>query len=264
MLIVAASKPAFFQEHRPIMERVHDDKEDSQMRPAQGLERGKIYEGGNLHDLERMLGVSGDKILYVGDHIYGDILRSKKESAWRTAMIIQEMDTEVAAHETCEQALEQATVLEERRARLEDELRYHQARFKEVQRALDSVNSAPARVRVEGANALAESPPSRLTNGGGRNIAALEAERQRAKRAVERVRTLLREIETETRELETRVDQTFHPYWGSLLKEGVETSSFGDQVEEYACLYTSRVSNFFHYSPLQTFRSPRDLMPHEL
>ncbi|MEO7092864.1 MAG: HAD-IG family 5'-nucleotidase [Polyangiales bacterium] len=270
MLIVAASKPAFFQEHRPIMERVHDDKEDSQMRPAQSLERGKIYEGGNLHDLERMLGVSGDKILYVGDHIYGDILRSKKESAWRTAMIIQEMDTEVAAHQTCEQALEQATELEERRARLEDELRYHQARFKEVQRALDSITAAPARVRIEGANALAESPlrvsngNGRPSNGGGHNFAALEAERQRAKRAVERVRTLLREIESETRELEARVDRTFHPYWGSLLKEGVETSSFGDQVEEYACLYTSRVSNFFHYSPLQTFRSPRDLMPHEL
>jgi HAD superfamily 5'-nucleotidase-like hydrolase len=242
--IVAASKPAFFQEHRPMMERVHEDREDSQMRPAQQLERGKIYEGGNLHDLERMLGVSGDKILYVGDHIYGDILRSKKESAWRTAMIIQEMDIEVAAHETCSQALDLATELEERRARLEDELRYHQGRFKEVQRAIDQATAH--------------------RNGNGHTIADLEAERQRAKRAVERVRTILREIETETRDLEVRVDRTFHPYWGSLLKEGVETSSFGDQVEEYACLYTSRVSNFFHYSPLQTFRSPRDLMPHEL
>ena len=263
-LIVAASKPAFFQEHRPIMERVHEDRDDSQMRPAQGLERGKIYEGGNLHDLERMLGVSGDKILYVGDHIYGDILRSKKESAWRTAMIIQEMDTEVAAHETCEGALDQATELEERRARLEDELRYHQARFKEVQRELDVLAATGPRARVVGATALATEPAPRRSNGNGRSVGDLEAERQRAKRAVERVRTLLREIEAESRALEQSVDQTFHPYWGSLLKEGVETSSFGDQVEEYACLYTSRVSNFFHYSPLQTFRSPRDLMPHEL
>jgi HAD superfamily 5'-nucleotidase-like hydrolase len=271
LLVVAASKPAFFQEHRPIMERVYDDRDDSQMRPAQTLERGKIYEGGNLHDMERMLGVSGDRVLYVGDHIYGDILRSKKESAWRTAMIIQEMDTEVAAHETCESWLGQATELEERRARLEDELRYHQARFKEVQRHLDVAMSGPrtnGRSRgdaVDGATALAI-PHNTNGNGhgNGRGLAELEAERQRAKRAVERVRTLLREIEAETRGLEARVDATFHPYWGSLLKEGVETSSFGDQVEEYACLYTSRVSNFFHYSPLQSFRSPRDLMPHEL
>ena len=61
-----------------------------------------------------------------------------------------------------------------------------------------------------------------------------------------------------------RIDRRFHPYWGSLLKEAAEKSSFGDQVEEYACLYTSRVSNFLAYSPLQYFRSPRDLMPHEL
>ena len=71
-------------------------RRDGSARATRPLERGKIYEGGNLHDLERALGVTGDRILYVGDHIYGDILRSKKESAWRTAMIIQEMEAEVA------------------------------------------------------------------------------------------------------------------------------------------------------------------------
>jgi HAD superfamily 5'-nucleotidase-like hydrolase len=253
LVIVAASKPAFFQEHRPIMERVRDEDDDSPMRPAQTLERGRIYEGGNLHDLERMLGVTGDRILYVGDHIYGDILRSKKESAWRTAMIIQELDTEVAAHETCADALGQAEELEERRARLEDELRYHQTRFKEVQRLLE-LGSGNGRRGPNGAPQAKDA----------RTLGELEAERQRIKRAVERVRTLLREIEANSREIEASIDQQFHPYWGSLLKEGVETSGFGDQVEEYACLYTSKVSNFFFYSPLQSFRSPRDLMPHEL
>ena len=60
------------------------------------------------------------------------------------------------------------------------------------------------------------------------------------------------------------MDQRFHPYWGSLLKEANEQSSFGAQVEEYACLYTSRVSNFLAYSPQQYFRSPRDVMAHEI
>jgi len=260
LVVCAASKPAFFQEHRPLMERVHEDRDDSQMRPAQSIERMKIYDGGNLHDIERMLGVTGDRVLYVGDHIYGDILRSKKESAWRTAMIIQEMDTEVAAHAECNDALEELAELEERRARLDDELRYHQAHFKEAQRRLDSIAVTSPRVRVEGANALAS--PGGPVNV--RLVAELEAERMRAKRAVERVRTLLREIDTQSRTLEARIDSTFHQYWGSLLKEGTETSSFGDQVEEYACLYTSRVSNLYYYSPLQSFRSPRDLMPHEL
>jgi hypothetical protein len=48
-----------------------------------------------------------------------------------------------------------------------------------------------------------------------------------------------------------------------LFKEGNENSRFGEQVEQYACIYTSRVSNFLNYSPVQYFRSPRDLMPHE-
>jgi len=34
-------------------------------------------------------------------------------------------------------------------------------------------------------------------------------------------------------------------------------------VEDYACVYTSRVSNFLAYSPVQYFRAPRALMPHE-
>ena len=74
----------------------------------------------------------------------------------------------------------------------------------------------------------------------------------------------MRAVETETTKLEAVVDRRFHPYWGSLMKESNEMSSFGDQVEAYACVYTSRVSNFLNYSPLQHFRSPRDLMPHEM
>ncbi len=97
VVIVAATKPAFFQERRPLIER-----DGEEVRPAAfPLERGKVYEGGNLHDLEAGLSAAGDGILYVGDHIYGDILRCKKESAWRTAMIIQELDGEVQAHDSC-------------------------------------------------------------------------------------------------------------------------------------------------------------------
>jgi hypothetical protein len=71
-------------------------------------------------------------------------------------------------------------------------------------------------------------------------------------------------VGAELGEIEERSDALFHPYWGSLLKEGNEPSSFGAQVEEYACVYTSRVSNFLSYSPAQYFRSPRDVMAHEI
>src|SRR5437016_7888488 len=133
VVIVAATKPAFFTERRPLLER-----DGENVRPASfPLERGKIYEGGNLHELERAFGVPGDQILYIGDHIYGDILRSKKDSAWRTAMIIQELETEVTAYEGCKTDLEHSSDLEDARERLEDDLRYYQGRFKDVSRQIE-------------------------------------------------------------------------------------------------------------------------------
>lgn len=222
------------------------------------LERGTIYEGGNLHDFEKALGVTGDRVLYVGDHIYGDILRSKKESAWRTAMIIQEMEAEVDAHEGCREEHDKSGLLEERREELEDQLRFYQQRFKDLTRKIED---DPVTHMVEApALSILVPPPVRSLNGASQN----ELERTRVKRAVERIRGQLRTLDAETGKLERVIARRFHPYWGSLLKEANETSSFGDQVEEYACLYTSKVSNLLAYSPLQYYRSPRDLLPHEL
>jgi 5'-nucleotidase len=255
VLVVEAKKPAFFQERRALQQRVVHPTGAVELRPATfPLERGVIYEGGNLVDLERLIGTPGDKILYVGDHIYGDILRSKKESAWRTAMIIQEMEAEMGAHEECSDDLVTIEELEERREELEDQLRFHQGRFKDLTRRIEELVSSRRRAGDE--TPTVEDPAATLST--------LDADRVRAKRAVERIRGQLRAVDAQATTLEQTIDRRFHPYWGSLLKEASETSGFGDQVEEYACLYTSRVSNFLHYSPLQHFRSPRDVMPHEL
>jgi HAD superfamily 5'-nucleotidase-like hydrolase len=235
VIVVAANKPGFFQDPRPLLVRNGDETRPATM----PLERGAVYEGGNLVDLERALVTSGDRILYVGDHIYGDILRSKRESAWRTAMIIQEMEGEVGATEACRREMNQVHDLHVRREELEDQLRYYQQRFKETSRRLEEASARPE------------------------DRQALEAERLRVKRTVERIRGQMRAIDQQAEELERSIDAWFHPYWGSLMKEADDRSSFGDQVEEYACLYTSRVSNFFGYSPLQHFRSGRDRMAHE-
>ena len=158
-------------------------------------------------------------------------------------MIIQELEAEVDAHESCAADIRRNDELEEKREKLEDELRYYQARFKELTRQIEA-HSAKGRERCD------PHPPHR---------------RARARQARRGARPGAAPRSREREYRAGRPDRSrFHPYWGSLLKEATEKSSFGDQVEEYACLYTSRVSNFLAYSPLQYFRSPRDLMPHEL
>lgn len=55
-------------------------------------------QGGTSKHLHAMLKVtSGSQVLYVGDHIYGDILRSKKQIGWRTMLVIPELAVELEA-----------------------------------------------------------------------------------------------------------------------------------------------------------------------
>lgn len=233
VIVTAAKKPDFFR---------RDDLSfvTATGARAESLERGVIYAGGCLSELARLGELEGDSVLYVGDHIYGDVLRAKKESAWRTMMIIQEMDRELEVHEEVTPLLDRMDQLEAIGDVLHEELRFRTARLKQLGRDLE-------RAREEG-------------------LATTEigARRVHHRRLVERLKTRLRDLSAELEELEVRVDRAFHPYWGSLFKAGPEVSLFGDQVEQYACLYTDRVSNIARYSPLHYFRSPRDRMPHEL
>jgi len=37
----------------------------------------------------------GKDVLYVGDHIFGDIIKSKKQKAWRTMLVVPELNHEL-------------------------------------------------------------------------------------------------------------------------------------------------------------------------
>ena len=52
-------------------------------------------------------------------------------------------------------------------------------------------------------------------------------------------------------------------HWGSLFREGRASSRLGRQVEEFACIYTSRVSNFCNYPADKFFARPSLVLPHE-
>ncbi len=151
-------------------------------------------------------------------------------------MIIQELETELILQERFEPRIRQLDELDRKCRNLDAELDYQQLLMKSLGRLIDE----------HGANPQAD------------------AARRRAKLAIDEHRAALRDTLATYDHLEDEVDLSFNPHWGPMFKEGNENSRFGEQVEDYACLYTSRVSNFLAYSPLRYFRAPRDKMPHEV
>ncbi|HSC87404.1 MAG TPA: HAD-IG family 5'-nucleotidase [Polyangiaceae bacterium] len=228
VVICSAKKPRWFAAGTPFEERTATG-----LKPAVGgFERGHVYEGGSLREFEVRADLEGTRVLYVGDHIYGDILRSRKDSTWRTALVIQELDQEIEALEASASLRLRRRQLAEARPLYEDQLRYYQHQYKALSRLGSSTDVAAAR---EG-----------------------------AKDEIDRLRAELSRLEHEYEDLNVRNDLIFHPYWGALLKEMNGLSIFGQQVELYADVYMRRVSCLSAYAPTQFFRSPHDLMPHEI
>ena len=50
--------------------------------------QGALFCGGSARMVEAALGIEGDDILYVGDHIYTDAALAKINFRWRTALIV--------------------------------------------------------------------------------------------------------------------------------------------------------------------------------
>jgi hypothetical protein len=51
--------------------------------------------------------------------------------------------------------------------------------------------------------------------------------------------------------------------WGLLMRAGNDKSHLARQVERYADIYTSRVSNFLFETPFVYLRAPRGTLPHD-
>ncbi|MGC8928470.1 MAG: HAD-IG family 5'-nucleotidase [Myxococcota bacterium] len=221
IIIVGAKKPQFFNSDN-IFYVVNPV--NSQVKPLQTIIasfiKGQIYQGGNISEFERLSSIKGEHILYVGDHIYGDILSSKKRTLWRTCMIIPELEEEIRVYIKNIGDIKRLNRMEMKSIMLDREIntmRYN------------------------------------LKNGNSSLRRYLEKKKKRH-------RNLIQLIGRKREEIFNR----FNPKWGSLLREENELSKFGAQIEDYACVYTSRVSNFFHISPEQYLVSPPKLLPHEL
>ena len=321
VVMVGGAKPAFFNERRPFV-AIEPATGRQLPHEVKALTRDRIYQGGNVVAFEEMTGIRGENVLYIGDHIYGDILRLRKQHMWRTAMIIQELDRELSLGDRLEGQLRDLDLLDRRRRNLESEIDFQALRLKRVQKlqeeagaltaahvispgvpplaavaagasvttaapagpaglaaaAVDTSHQVAARAAQapEGAFGLpapagAAAPPRAPERGKAELPAVapdlrlrLDAVKRQIKDSLDRLRDRARLMAEECEALEDATERAFNPYWGPVLRDGNENSRFGEQVGDYADLYTSRVSNFLSYSPLRYFRAPRRAMPHDL
>lgn len=228
IVIVQARKPEFFSRSSPVFRLV--DEQHSRYTPHLGpLEPGEVYLGGEARLVESSLGAAPDHILYIGDHIFADVHVSKDLLRWRTALVVRELEREL------------------------EEL----AAFKSGQTQLDAVMAEKR---------LLEHQLSTLRLAHLRNTKnpprGFDAEAATAEIRALRARSI--ELDQRIAPLAKQSNELLSPRWGPLMRCGNDKSHLARQLERYADVYMSRVSNLLAYTPFAYLRAPRVTLPHEV
>jgi HAD superfamily 5'-nucleotidase-like hydrolase len=225
-VIVSSAKPRFFSSRNPLFKII--DEEAALLQPHDGpLEDGAVYYGGNAGIVEERLDLAGDEILYVGDHLFGDVHVSKAMLRWRTALILRELEPEV-------RVLDDFLPEQEKLNELMDQKQMLEAR-------LASLRLVALRKR----KGYAPPPPEATPGDEGT------------------VRKELAALDELISPLAVASSRLRNPEWGPLMRAGVDKSLFARQVERYADIYTSRVSNFLEPGPYAMLRAGRLDLPHD-
>ncbi len=226
LVIFSARKPAFFENDAPAFRLVDDA---GLLVPCpRGITTAGVYAAGNAALVEAYLGCDGGDILFVGDHIYGDLHASKRVRRWRAALVLRE---------------------------LEDEMRVLTG-FREPQERLEMLMAEKGRVEQEADHLrllqLRHNPSAK---------SAAEASMLAARLAA--LRSRLAELDDAIGPLARLSASLLNDRWGLLMRTGNDKSHLARQIERHADVYTSRVSNFLFATPFAYFRSPRGSLPHD-
>ncbi len=240
LVIVGAGKPGFFSTSQPFYEVM---PESGLLKPhSGGLLKNHVYQAGNAGLFRRIMGYRGDEILYVGDHIFGDIMQSKGQLNWRTLLVIEELDHELKRLSEERSALDsiQEKMLE--REVMDEEIQIIRSKMASLNRhiKLNEKNQTPQKISV------------------------LEKDRDKA---LDKLKIKEQEIKVLERDIKEKIkshEDRMHTIWGQTMKVGLERSRFADQVESFACMYTSRASNLRFYSPDKQFKSFHNILPHDV
>ena len=215
--ITLAFKPRYFTEKIPYL-KVNPDTElmenhDKKLIPG-------IYQGGYATKLQKDMNLDGSEILYLGDHIYGDIVKLKKSCEWRTALVLEELEKEVHAFKSTKDISVEIDMLMEQKIKLEKDVDELYAKEYEYGEEVKKEDVFAKFNEIE-----------KLDKKIGMNIKNYES--------------------------------NFNPYWGEVLRAGVEPSIYASQIERYACVYMTRISDFNFYSPRNYYRPNKRRLAHE-
>ena len=225
--IVGSRKPSFFESRSPAFEVVDDTGLLKEHRGP--LKQGGVYVGANAALVEESLNVPGERILYVGDHIYSDVKVSKSLHRWRTALIMRELEDEIEAIRSFSEKQTTLNHLMVQKTQMEGEY---------------------SAMRLLRQRQVKEYGPQGELN-------AKEYENRMAA-----LKQRMVAMDEEITPYAAAASTLHNPTWGLLMRAGNEKSHFASQVEQSADIYTSRVSNFLHYTPFVYLRSFRGSLPH--
>lgn len=238
-IIVGAAKPSFFSGRQPFFEV---ETVSGLLRPnPESFIKGHVYHGGNADLFQKMTGLSGDEILYVGDHIFGDIMKSKGTLNWRTMLVVEELERELPKLEALKPKLQEIysalTTLEE----VEAELSKLKSKLRHNNRNIHKAS----------------------TNGDEKKAHYIQVESEKIMESIQTTEEKFKGQETLLKTLIKEREAAVHPVWGELMKVGLERSRFANQVSTFACIYTSRVSNLRYYSASKKYMSYYEILPHD-
>jgi HAD superfamily 5'-nucleotidase-like hydrolase len=226
LVIVSAQKPNFFTAQNSLFELVDDS---GLLRPSrEPLTRGHAYLGGNARQVERDLALAPEDILYIGDHLYSDVHVTKDMLRWRTGLVLRDLEPELEALEGFRESQGQLSRLMQQKVELEEQL--------------DANKLLLQRQR------------------GGRQSACDVAT---VRQEITDLRSQVDALDEQIAPLARAAGALNNPNWGLIMRAGIDKSYLARQVERYADVYTSRVSNLSLCTPFAYLRAPQVSLPHD-